>query len=144
MTDDEWLAHFNKYIQNISRRIKGSNIPYFHRPHYNEEDLVVSCKGEYSTRTERTPVSESVNNRRYVPVDKVQNNGSRTNRKDILVSMKFFYPEGTEDQYFTSLSGETLVWGLHMKHSKRNSKSQHRSNQGFRGKRKWNNGDVTS
>ena len=59
-------------------------------------------------------------NGNHAPIGQAQNGGSSANIQEIPVSMENVYPEGTEDQYVTSPSGETLgcisVWAFRTHH----------------------------
>ena len=48
-------------------------------------------------------------------------------------------PEGTEEQYFISPSGEALEGNFHVRSSKCIRKSPHRHDPGFGAAREWNN-----
>ena len=53
-------------------------------------------------------------------------------------------PDGTEDQYITSPSGEALGRNIHVSRSERIINSPQRYNPGFGAARNWNNDDVAS
>ena len=53
-------------------------------------------------------------------------------------------PEGTEDQYFTSPSGEDFGRNVHLRRSKRIRNSPQRYNLGFGAAREWKNDNVSS
>ena len=53
-------------------------------------------------------------------------------------------PEGTEDQYVTSPSGEALGRNFHVRRSERIRNSPQRYNPGFGGAREYKNDDVAS
>ena len=53
-------------------------------------------------------------------------------------------PEGTEDQYFASPSGEVLLSNVDVRRSERIRNSPQRYNPGFGSAREWNNDDVAS
>ena len=53
-------------------------------------------------------------------------------------------PEGTEDQYFISPSGEALGRNIHVRRSKRIKNSPQLYNPGFGAAREWKNDAVTS
>ena len=52
--------------------------------------------------------------------------------------------EGTEDQYITSPSGETLGRNVHFRRSKRIRNLPQRYNPGFGASREWKNDNVES
>ena len=53
-------------------------------------------------------------------------------------------PEGTEDQYVTSPSGEALGRNVHLRRSKRIRNYPQRYSPGFGATREWNNDAVAS
>ena len=53
-------------------------------------------------------------------------------------------PKGTENQYFTSPSGEALGINVNVRRSERIINSPHRYNPGFGAARQWNNDDIAS
>ena len=53
-------------------------------------------------------------------------------------------PEGTEDQYVTSPSGEALGRNVHVRRSERIRNSSQRYNPGFGAAREWKNDAVAS
>ena len=94
-------------------------------------------------RTKRPSVRELGSNGNHVPIGQAQNDSS-SNRKEILVSMDNVRPEGTEDQYVTSLNGEALGSNVHVRHSERIRNSPQGYNPGFGDAREWNNDAVTN
>ena len=61
----------------------------------------------------------------YEPVGQSRKNDSSANSQEIPVSIYNVRPEGTEDQFVTSPSGEALGGDFHMRHSERIVKSLH-------------------
>ena len=110
--DGEWLTAnaqltcFRKAREKIVGRVKGSELPSVQVPQSSEEDLLV--RERIPSRNERPSIREPVTNGNHAPIGQAQNNGSSANRHKIPVSMNNVCPEGTEDQYVTSLSGESL------------------------------------
>ena len=74
---------------------------------------------------------EPATNGNYVPIGQAHNNGSSDNRQEIPVSMDNLCPEGTEDQYVTSPSGEALGRNFNVRRSKRIRNSPQRYDPGF-------------
>ena len=66
------------------------------------------------------------------------------NSQEIPVSMENVCPEGTEDQYVTSPSGEALERNVNVRHSKLIGNSPHQYNPGFGAAREWKNDAVAS
>ena len=58
--------------------------------------------------------------------------------------MEKIFPEGTEDQYVTSTSGESLGGNFHMRRYKRIRKYPQRYEPGFRAAREWKSDTVAS
>ena len=75
---------------------------------------------------------------------KAQNDGSSANSQEILVSMDNVCPDGNENQYVTSPSGESLGRNFNVKRSKRIRNSPQRYNTGFGAAREWKNDTVAS
>ena len=82
---------------------------------------------------------EPSTNGNHSPIGQSQNDGSSANSQEITVSMDNVYPEGTEDQYVTSPSGEALGRNFHVRRSERIENSPQRYNPGFGAAREWNN-----
>ena len=89
-------------------------------------------------------VRESGTNGNHAPIGQAQNGGSSSNSQEIPVSMDNVCPEGTEDQYVTSPSGEALGRNVHVRRSKRIRNSPQRYNPGFGAAREWKNDAVAS
>ena len=94
--------------------------------------------------TEKSSVREPDTNENYTPIGQAHNDGSSANSQEILVSMENVCPEGTEDQYVTSPSGEALGSNFHVRRSKRIRNSPQQYNPGFGDAIEWNNDDVAS
>ena len=58
--------------------------------------------------------------------------------------MENFSPEGNEDQYVTSPSGEALRRNIHVRRSERIRKYSQQYNPGFGAAREWKNDDFAS
>ena len=78
------------------------------------------------------------------PLVKSQNDGYSANSQEIPVSMENVCPEGTEDQYVTSPSGEALGRNIHVRRYERIRNSPQQYNPGFGAAREWKNYDVAS
>ena len=94
--------------------------------------------------TEMPSVRELVTNGNHGPIGQEQNNGFSANSQEIPVSMENVCPEGTEDQYVTSPSGEDLGRNFHLRRSERIINSPQRYNPGFGAAREWKNDAVAS
>ena len=146
--DDEWLTadkqitRFSKAREQIVGRVKGTESTSVQELQYSEEDLVV--RERFPSRTEIPPVIKPANNGNHAPIGKAQNRGSSANSREIPVSMDNVCPEGTEDLYVTSLSGEALVKNVNVRRSERIRNSPQWFNPGFWATREWKNDDVTS
>ena len=133
--DDEWLTaneqltRFSKAREQIVGRVKGTESPSVQGPQSSEEDLVV--RERVPSRTEIPSVREPVTNGNHAPIGQAQNGGSSANSQEIPVSMDNVCPEGTEDQYVTSPSGEALGRNIHVRSSGRIRNSPQRYNPGF-------------
>ena len=64
--------------------------------------------------------------------------------QEITVSMDNVCPDGNENQYVTSPSGETLGKNVNVRRSKRIRNFPQRFNPGFGDAREWKNNDVVS
>ena len=106
LTADEQLTRFSKTREQIVGWFKGTESPSVQGPQYSEEDLVV--RERVPRRTERPSVREPGTNGNHSPIDQAHNDGSSANSQEIPVSMDNVCPEGTENQYVTSTSGEAL------------------------------------
>ena len=106
LTADEQLTRFSKAREQIVGRFKGTESPYVQGPQSSEEDLFV--KERVQSSTERPSVIEPVTNGNHAPIGQAHNGGSSANIQEILVSMDNVCPEGTEDQFVTSTSGEAF------------------------------------
>ena len=78
------------------------------------------------------------------PFVKAQNDGSSVNSQKIPVSMDNMCPDGNENQYVTSPSGEYLGKNVNVRRSKCIRNSLQRYNPGFRAAREWKNNAVAS
>ena len=78
------------------------------------------------------------------PLVKAQNDGSSANSLEIPVSMDNVCPDGNENQYVTSPSGENLVSNVNVRHSKHIRNSPQRYNPVFGAAREWKNNAVAS
>ena len=83
-------------------------------------------------------------NGNHVPIGQARNNGSSANSQEIPVSMDNVCPKGTEYQYVTSPSGESLGRNFHVRRSERIRNSPQRYNPGFGDAREWKNDAVAS
>ena len=129
LTADEQLTRFSKAREKIVGRIKGTESPYVQGPQYSEEDLVV--RERVPSRTEMPSVREPGTNGNHAPIGQTQNGGSSANIQEIPVSIENLCPEGTEDQYVTSPSGEALGRNVNVRGSERIRNSPQRYNLGF-------------
>ena len=115
--DDEWLTaddqltRFIKAGEQIVVRSKGTESPSVQGPQSSEEYLVV--RERVTSRIESPSVRELGTNGNHAPIGPSQNDGS-SDSQEILVSMNNVCPEGTEDQYVTSPSGESLGRNFHV------------------------------
>ena len=80
----------------------------------------------------------------HEPIDQAQNGSSSANSQEISVSTNTVCPEGTEDQYVTSPSGEALGRNVNVRRSERIRNSPQRYNPGFVAAREWKNDNVAS
>ena len=78
------------------------------------------------------------------PLIKSQNDGSSANIQEIPVSMDNVCPDGSENQYVTSSSGEALGRNVNIRHSECIRNSPQRYNPGFGAAREWKNDAVAS
>ena len=106
LTVDEQLTRFRKAREQILWRVKGKESPSVQGPQSSEKYLVV--RERVPSRTERPSIREPSTNGNHAPIGKAQNGGYSANSQEIPFSMKNVCPEGTEDQYVTSPSGEAL------------------------------------
>ena len=78
------------------------------------------------------------------PLVKAQNEGSSANSQEIPVSMDNMCPDGNENQYVTSPSGENLGRNVNMRRSECIRNSPQRYNPGYGAAREWENNAVAS
>ena len=78
------------------------------------------------------------------PLVKAQNDGFSANSQEILISMNNMCPDGNENQYVTSPSGEALVKNANVRRSERIRNYPQRYNPVFGAAREWNNNAVAS
>ena len=78
------------------------------------------------------------------PLVKAQNEGYSANSQEIPVSMENMCPDGNENQYVTSPSGEALGNNVNVRCSERIRNSTQRYNPGFGAAREWKNNAVAS
>ena len=78
------------------------------------------------------------------PLVKSQNDGSSNNIREIPVSMDNVCPDGNENQYVTSPSGEALGRNINVRRSERIRNFPQRFNPGFGAAREWKNDAVAS
>ena len=129
LTTNDQLTCFSKAREKIVGRVKGSESPSVQGPQSSEEDLVVRYR--VPIRTERPSGREPVTNGNHAPIGQAHKNGSGANSQEILVLMDNVCPEGNEDQYVTSPSGEALGRNVHVRRSDRIKNSPQRYNPGF-------------
>ena len=129
LTADEQLTRFRKAREKFVGRVKGTESPSVQGPQFSEEDLVV--RGRVPSRNEITSVREPVTNGNHASIGQAQYSGSSANSREIPVSMENVCPEGSEDQYVTSPSGEVLVRNVHVGRSERIRNPPQRYNPGF-------------
>ena len=133
--DDEWLTaneqltRFRKSREKIVGRVKGIELPSIQGPQSFEEYLIV--RERVPSRTDIPSVIEPGTNENHEPIDQAQNSGSSDNSQEIPVSMDNVCPDGNENQYVTSPSGEALVRNVNVRRSKRIRNSPQRYNPGF-------------
>ena len=77
----------------------------------------------------------------HAPIGQSQNGGSNDSQ-EIPVSMYNMRPEGTEDKYVTSPSGEAFRRNFHVRRSEHIRNSPQRYNPRFGAAREWNNDAV--
>ena len=106
LTADEKLTRFNRTREKILGRVKGIESSSVQGTQSSEEDLVV--RERVPSRYAMPSVREPVTNGNHAPIGQAQNGVSSANSKEIPVSMENVCPEGTEDQYVKSPSGEAL------------------------------------
>ena len=106
MTADERLTRFSKAREQILGRVKGTESPSVQGPQSSEEDLVV--RERFPSRNEMPSVRETGTSGNHAAIGQEQNGGSSSNSQETPESMDNVCPEGTEDQYVTSPSGEAL------------------------------------
>ena len=146
--DDEWLTDYeqltrlSKAREQIVERVKVSESSSVQGPQYFEEDLFVRERVPSSTK--RPSFRESVTNGNHAPIGKAQNDGYSANSQEIPISMDNMCPEGTEDQYFTSPSGDALGRNFHVRRSECIRNSPQRFNPVLGATREWNNDNVSS
>ena len=142
LTSDEQITSFSKAREKIVARVKGSESASVQGLQYSEKDLVV--RQMVPIRTDMPSVREPDTNGNHAPIGQAQNDGSSANSQETPVSMENLCPNGTEDKYVTSPSGEDLGKNVNVKRSKciRNSPQQY--NPGFGAAREWINDDVAS
>ena len=78
------------------------------------------------------------------PLVKAQNDGSSAKSQEIPVSMDIMCPDGNENQYVTSPSGEALGRNVKVRRSKRIINYPQRYNPVFGAARDWKNNAVAS
>ena len=129
LTADEQLTRFNKAIEQIVGRVKGTESPSVQGPQSSDEDLVV--RERVPSRTEMPSVREPVTNGNHTPIGQAQNGGSSANSQEIPVSMDNVCPDGNLNQYVTYPSGEALGRNINVRRSERIRNSPQRYNPGF-------------
>ena len=82
--------------------------------------------------------------RNNAPIGQAQNGGSSANSQEIPVSVDNVCPDGNENQYVTSPSGEALGRNVNVRRSERIRNSPQLYNPGFGAAREWSNDSVTS
>ena len=129
LTADEQLTRFSKAREKIVGRVKRTESPSVQGPQSPEEDLVV--RERLPSRTERPSVREPGTNGNHAPIGQAQNSGSSANSPEIPVSMDNVCPDGNENQYVTSPSGEALGRTVNVRRSERIRNSPQRYNPGL-------------
>ena len=117
-------------------------MPSVQGPQSSEEDLVV--RERYPSRTEIPSVRELGTNGNHAPIGQAQSSGSSVNSLEIPVSMDNVCPDGNENQYVTSPSGEALGRNVNVRRSERIRNSPQWFNPGFGATREWKNDAVAS
>ena len=146
--DDEWLTvddqlpRFSKAREQFVGRVKGTESPSVQGPQSSEEDLVV--RERVPSKTDMPSVREPGTNGNHTTIGQAQNGGSSANIQEILVSMDNVCPEGNENQYVTSPSGEALGRNVNVRRSERIRNYPQRYNPGFGSDREWKNDAVAS
>ena len=117
-------------------------MPYIQGPQFSEEFLVV--REMVPIRTDRLSVREPGTYGNHAIIGQAQNNGYSANIQEIPVSMENVCPEGTEAQYVTSPSGESLGRNSHVRRSEHIIKYPQQYDPGFGASREWKNEAVSS
>ena len=92
--------------------------------------------------TEMPSVREPGTNGNHALVGQAKNGGSSANSQEIPVSMENVCPDGNENHYVTSPSGEALGRNVNVRRSGRIRNSPQRYNPGFGASREWENDTV--
>ena len=71
------------------------------------------------SRTDIPSVREPVTNGNHAPIVQAQNGGSSANSQEIPVTVDNVCPDGNENQYVTSPSGESLGRNVNVRRSER-------------------------
>ena len=131
MTAHEQLTCLSKGRDQIVGRFKGTESPSVQGPKSSEEDLVV--RERVPSRTAIPSVREPGTDGNHVPIGQAQNGGSIANSQEIPVSMENVCPDGNENQYVTSPSGEALGRNFNVRRSERirNSPQQYKQDFGL-------------
>ena len=137
MPDEEQLTHFSKAREQIVGRVKGTELPSVQGPQSSEEDLIVRERVPRSTKM--PSVREPGTNGNHAHIGQAQNGGSSVNSREIPVSMDNVCPDGNENQYVKSPSGEALVRNVNVRRSERIRNFPQRFNPGFGAAREWKN-----
>ena len=106
LTTDEQLTRFRKAREQIVGRVKGMDSPSIQGPQSSDEDLFVRVR--VPRKTEIPSVRVSGTNGKHALFGQEQNGGSSANSQEIPVSRDNVCPDGNENQYVTSPSGEAL------------------------------------
>ena len=139
---DEQLTCFSKAREQMVGRFKVTEQPSVQGPQSSEEDLVV--RQRVPSSTEITSVRKPDTNGNHAPIGQAQNGCSSANSQKIPVSIDNVCPEGTKDQYVTSLNEEALGRNFNVRRYERIRNSPQRYNPLFGATRDFNNDAVAS